>query len=363
MSLRDRMQGLVDDRRTDLYERFGILSNPFPASHQTAGHPRSPSAVDKNAEDRVIEFFGDDTSQVIVVEGTQGVGKTNFLNHFESEISDALQGRPGYYVVRYLADPEVSFDGTTRRLIEELSREHLKELVEKLKDESDAIEVARSHDMRAALRGLVRSDEDNATQLMTEWLHGERPLRRHRDLLRVQFRLDTVESKTAALRDLAEVSGRAGVLKGVFLLLDEIEKQGGVLGVRPRMRYLTALRAMIDALPRRLFLVIAVTPDALLRYSKEYPALRSRLQDRLELKPLNSPSDAKELADFYLAEARGAANREMGQVEEGRAHILSQKEIRDCFVTLEREAEKGAYEGVPQREFLHALHRRAEEKL
>lgn len=363
MSLREKLRELDDDPGHELYERFGILSNPFPASHQTANNPRSPSAADEEAADRVVTFFRDDASQVVVIEGTQGVGKTNFLNHFEDEVQDALRDRSGYYVVRYLADPEGSFDGTTRRLIDELGREHLDKLVDALESEVDSIEVARGHDMRTALRRLVGSGEDDAPQLMMEWLLGARLLKRHRDVLGVQFRLDTVESKTAALRDLAEVSGKAGVLKGVFLLLDEIEKQGGVLGVRAIMRYLSALRAMIDALPKRLFLMIAVTPDALIRYSGQYPALRSRLLDRLELKPLTSAKKARDLATFYLDEARAVASRKIGEVEEDRPNILTRKEITDCFLTLEGQAQKGADEGVRQREFLHQLHRRAEMKL
>lgn len=363
MSLRDKLRELDNDAGHELYERFGILSNPFPASHQTAGNPRFPEAQDGEAEDRVVTFFRDDTSQVIVIEGTQGVGKTSFLNHFETEIVAALQDREGYYVVRYLADPEETFDGTTRRLVEELGKEHLDDLVRQLKKDRSYIEEARGHDMRTALWSIVKSDDQRTKQLMMEWLLGLRLLKSHREALGVQFRMDTVESKTAALRDLAKVSGEAGVLKGIFLLLDEIEKQDGVLGIRAVMRYLSALRAMIDALPRRLFLMIAVTPDALRRYSASYPALRSRLQDRLELKSLTSAKAAKKLAWFYLHEARRVASRRVGEIDEDRPHILSQKEVVECFVALEGQAQKGAYEGVTQREFLHRLHQRAEEKL
>ena len=95
----------------------------------------------------------------------------------------------------------------------------------------------------------------------------EEVLKVHRQSLGVQFRLDTVESRTAALRDLIQVSAAAGVLKGVFLLLDELEKQDGVLGLTAVVRYLSALRSIVDALPERLFLMIEITHDALLRYS------------------------------------------------------------------------------------------------
>lgn len=363
MSLRDKLRELENDPSRELFDRFGILSNPFPMSNQTMGHPRLPSAVDEHAEDRVVTFFRDDTSKVVVIEGTQGVGKTNFLNHFETEVREALQDQEGYYVVRYLADPEGSFDGTTKRVFEELGKEHLEELVRRLGDNDEAIEEARSPDMQSALRALSTSFDEESKHLMNEWLLGQRPLKQHRQVLGVQFRLDTVESKTAALRDIAEVSGRAGVLKGVFLLLDEIEKHGGVLTQRAVMQYLTALRALVDAFPKRLFLMIAVTPNALSRYAEHYPALRSRLEDRLELKPLTSVKKAQKLAEFYMDQARHTARERQHEEVGGQNPILSAAEIRECFIGLEGLAPRRGLDGVLQREFLHRLHELAEEKL
>lgn len=363
MSLRDKLRELDEDPSRELYKRFGILVNPFPASNQTIGHPRLSLAEDEEAENRVVTFFRDDTSQVVVVEGVQGVGKTNFLNHFETEVKKALEGRIGYYVVRYLPDPEESFDGTTRRVVEALGKEHLDDLVEKLRADDSAIEEARSRDMKIALRSLVESKDQESGKLMMEWLLGLRLFKLHRETLGVQFRLDTVESKTAALRDLAQVSGKAGVLRGIFLLLDEIEKQDGILSTRAVMRYLQALRAMIDALPQRLFLMIAVSPDALRRYSAWYPALRGRLEDRLEMKPLTSAKKAKDLAKFYLDRARETAVEQKGESRKESKHILSRQDVEDCFVELEEQAQRRGDDGVNQRALLHRLHERAEAKL
>jgi hypothetical protein len=83
---------------------------------------------------------------VVVVEGTQGVGKTNLLNHFEADIRDALSDRDEYYVVRYLADPEKSFDGTIRRLFQELGEDHIKKLASALGKDEVALDVLRGND-------------------------------------------------------------------------------------------------------------------------------------------------------------------------------------------------------------------------
>ena len=363
MSLRDRLR---ESRNVDasgrLYQRFGILENPFPASNQTTDNPHYPTAVDKEAKDRIFDFLDSERSQVVVVAGTQGVGKTNFLNHCEAEIRDARQELEGYYVVRYLADPEASFDGTTRRLFEELGAEHLVELAEALRSDSSLIEKARSHDMRTALRRLTRSDDEGTAELMMEWLLGHRVLKAHRHSLGVQFRLDTVESKTAALRDLVQVSGEAGVLKGIFLLLDELEKQGGVLGPRAIIRYLSAVRAIVDALPKRLFLMIAITPDALERYSYSLPALRSRLENRIELSPLTKVDEAVNLAEFYMGFVRRKARQSRSEAA-GTEQIVSQQKIENLYGKLENQATKRGDTGVRQREFLHGLHRLAEKAI
>ena len=363
MSLRDRLRESKNAGAIGrLYDRFGILENPFPASNQTADNPHYPLAADGEAEDRIFTFLEKGRSQVVVVKGTQGVGKTNFLNHCEAEIRDALQELEGYYVVRYLADPEASFDGTTRRLFEELGAEHLRELASALRSDDSPIEEARSHDMRSALRHLAKSTDDGVTDLMMDWLLGHRLLKAHRLSLAVQFRLDTVESRIAALRDLVQVSDEAGVLKGIFLLLDELEKQDGVLGPRAVVRYLSAVRAIVDALPRRLFLMMAITPDAWNRYSYSLPALRSRLENRIEISPLTEVDEAEKLAQCYIDDSRRKA-RQSQSGDGGAEHIVSPTKIKEHYRKLEDQATKQGDPGVRQREFLHGLHRMAEKEI
>ncbi len=359
MSLRDRLRDSDDSGSADrLYKRFGIVANPFPASNQTSANPRRPLPADEEAEQRIVTFVRDHRSQVVVVSGTQGVGKTNFLIHFESEIRDVMAERGGVYLIRYLADPEASFEGTTRRLFEELGTEHLGTLVERLKDDESPIAEARSHDMRQALYRLIRADQPEL-DLMLQWLLGLRLLKAHRQALGVQFRLDTVESKTAALSDLVQVSGRAGVLDGIFLLLDELEKQDGVLGPTAVVRYLSAVRSVVDALPERLFLMIGITPDALRRYSVALPALRGRLQNRIELEPLQDADEAWELAKFYMESARRSAETEGRRAVDGQWIVTRGDAIGD-FDRLYGRATRRGDAGVRQREFLHELHMRAE---
>ena len=360
MSLRDKIQNITEDSTgADLFSKYGVVSNPFPLANQTSDNPHFRLGnADDLAETQIAAFIRDNRSQAVVVEGTQGVGKTNFLNYFEEEIASVASELPEYYVVRYLADPENTFDGTIRRLFQELSSEHLRKLAEKLKLDPSSVERARGQDVRTALYRLTTGDEDVAGVMM-EWLLGLRLLKVHKEILGVQFRLDTVEAKTSALRDVIEVSSGAGILNGIFLLLDELEKQDGVLGPRAVVRYLSSIRAIIDALPRGLFLMIAVTPDALIRYSVALPALRGRLQNRIELQLLREVQEAKDLAKFYVQTARQAAQR--GRSDDGgNAEILSTDQIESCYDKLYELFERRGDDGVRQREFLHELSMLAE---
>ena len=358
MSLRDRLKSTTQQRpHSDPYARFGVLANPFPPASQTAGHPHRPSLADEEITNRVENFITEKRSQVVVIEGTQGVGKTNLLNYWELEIKDALGAINGYYVIRYLADPEASFDSTLRRLFQELGVEFVEKLGRALAEDSDAISEARNPEMRTVMRRLAEKPGDKIrAMLFRDWLLGIRILKSHRDELDIQFRLDTVESKTGALRDVVVVSGRVRLLEGIFLLLDELEKQSGVLSATAVVRYLSALRAIIDALPQHLFMMLAVTPDAMIRYSAALPAFRSRLLNRVVLQPLDDEEKALALAKFYFSHARQLAENSRGTPFTTVEELLSDSDIKAVFRQLRSASERRADLGVRQREFLHALH-------
>lgn len=361
MNLREKLRKQREASETSL-EVFGIASNPFPSASQTSVHPHYPVPADDYAERRILTFLREGHTDVLVISGTQGVGKTNFLNHLENQVQDAMTEIEGYYVVRYMADPEPSFDGIMRTIFQELGVSHLRKIVHSLSDSSDPAsllaQTVQSHDLQKALQALCDSSSgEEIFELCLEWLFGLRLLKSHREDLGVTFRLDTVESRTAVLRDYVRLSTKLDVLNGIFLMLDELEKHAGILGPRAVIRYLSALRAIIDALPDCLFLVIAITPDALRRYSSALPALRSRFADPLELKPLRHAMEAQRLAEFYLDKARI-----VGEEKTARRLIINH-DIEVAFKEAKEVAELRGDEGVRQRDFLNRLHDLAEAKI
>lgn len=379
MSLRQKLGRAAQpsDPRRSLYERFGVMENPYPPAGQPTGHPRfDESSADEQVVEAIRQFQRDYTTQVVVIEGTQGVGKTNLLNYYQQELQELHSDDNTFYIIRYYPDPEPTFDAIVRRIFQELSATHLLRIGEALQniDEDeveDIFELARSYEVRIILRRLRDAAAENGRTLRLvadiamEWFVGLRLLKKHRETLGVQFRLDTVESKTQALRDVVFVSERLELLQGLFLLLDELEKQDYSLSKTPVLRYLSAIRALIDSLPRRLFLMLALTSEARRRYFAMLPAIAGRLQNRIVLTPVRSKTEAVNLARFYLEQAKTRVRRE--DVAEGwlpgDQTLVSDGEIEATFAEAENAAAETGAEGVTHRDFLNRLRDVAEAKI
>lgn len=372
MSLREWMQR-EDLERASLrsFEQWGVFGNPFPAASHTTGHPRRVGGADEEVYRRFREFESRHLSQVLLIQGTQGSGKTNLMNYFEREFRDYYRDDERYYIIRYYPDPEPTFDAVVQRTFQNLDTPHFEKIGRALSDGRaaggrDPKEEARGHDVRLVLNSLQRAADDEETlresaRLAVEWFTGMRLLRAHRESLGVNFRLDTKESRMQALRDVVYVSARLDLLRGVFLLMDELEKQDYSLTTTPVLRFLLAIRALIDVLPNRLFLMLAMTPAARDRYFAMLPALAGRLQNQIILAPMQNEEQAVELATFYLENARRAAAAEARAVgmRQGDGSPFGRDDADEWCAIFEkqrRRSEERGIKGVTARDFLHRLH-------
>lgn len=380
MSLRKRMQVASTKAGVrDRYVRYGILDNPFPAAGQSSGHPRMEDGIDDEVEHRIRQFDTDSrSSQILVIEGSQGVGKTNLLSYYEQQFHDYYEEDETFYIIRYYPDPEPSFDSILRKIFYNFDQSHFEKIGTALAEESNqhtrdqAKEVARSHEVRIVLNSLEKAGRnteiealEECARLALEWFVGLRILKRHREVLGVNFRLDTVESRTQALRDVVYVSEKLNLLKGILLLLDELEKQDYSLSKTPVLRFLSAIRALIDALPRCLFLMLAVTPRARRRYFSMLPALEGRWQDILTLSPVYDLDEAKKLYTFYVKEARknSRLNERAEGRRQGKTKLFDEDELDDIFKKLLERSEHQGIQGITQRDFLHRLHAEWDKKI
>ena len=371
MSLRERLGRTDQERvRKQLFQQYGIWNNPFPASEQTAGHPRKEDRADEQIVDRVRRFEDDaHPSQALVIEGTQGVGKTNLLNYYEQEFTDLYRDQRDMYIIRYHPDLEPSFDAVLRTVVEALDQDLFARIGQALHNHSaadDVIEVATSHEVRLMLHSLRREasggDIQECAQFAREWCLGLRVLKTHRMRLHVHFRLHTVESRTRALRDVVYVTARLGLLKGIILLLDELEKQDISQRKTAVLRFLLAIRALIDAFPNYLFLMLAMTVEAKQRYFAMLPAMASRLQTTILLSPLSEAREARELCRFYVdVEREETARRaETESMNAGTEALIGDGEVNRLFDELRRRADTLGQSGVTQRELLNHLHQYVE---
>ena len=380
MSLRERL-GIGDvieatsygeDNRKRLYELYGVIDNPYPASSQTSGHPHMTTEADYNIEDRLKTFMSPlgDATQALVVEGTQGTGKTNLLEYYQKELSDIFAAEAGHYVVRYYADPEPDFSSVVRRIIQEFGVKFLISIGEALdskgEESGNPLSKVQNPELRVAFKQLAHSkgdEREEKAEFLLEHLTGLRIYKRHTEALGVRFRLDTTEAKTMALRDLIVLSGELGVFKALYLFLDELEKQGAQ-SQSVIVKYLSSIRALIDALPKKMFLVLAMTPDARRRYSEMFPSLSSRLGNPISLLPVMDEEQAAKLHRFYLANARELAKShpDSSHWRQGHSDPLTEEQAIRIYTRFKALSEqRGLRGGVLQRELLNAFHVSTEE--
>lgn len=356
-----------------LYKKFGVLSNPFPSAGQTNGHPHMPTAADKQVDAAVKTFYLDRKSHVISITASQGIGKTNLLNAYETALREKLSPL-GFFVIRYVADPEPSFDPLIRSIFENLGEDYLYRSINALADKKDRnnidelLSFVRTSEIKTMLKALLDAKNESEEKfnyrlsLAYQWLLGMPVRKFHQNELNVNFRLDTVEAKTRALRDIVYLGSEMKTLEGIFILLDELEKQDFSLSKTIVLRYLSALRALIDALPKYLFLMVALTTDALNRYREMLPAIRGRLANEVPLSPLINEEEAVRLFQFYLEQAKKEAKNfaQEKKLEAGNEVLLNEDSARLLFYQL---LKRSNIQGVRQRDYLNALYDKANETI
>lgn len=357
-----------------LYSRYGLLENPFPPASQSMGHPHMETPADDVIVQHIRSFLDEKKTQVLVVEGQQGYGKTNLLEYYKNELAVTFAEAEGYYIIRYYPDPEPDFGKVVQRIVQEFGTEHLKKLGEALaakwnnaEERKKIVESIRGYETRQAFISLAEAaltpaNLDETARLLFEYLLGMRPLKSHVNALGVQFRLDTTESKTQALHDLIYLSNQMNCLEGLFLFMDELEKVGA-FPLQQVVRYLSAIRALIDALPKHLFLLMAMTPAARDQYTRIFPALAGRLQEPLSLTALSSESEALHLYEFYVANGRTNAQKNLLTQDWISDFVppLSTSQIKDIYAKISAEGRRRGDPGVTPRAFLHSLHAQTEE--
>jgi hypothetical protein len=330
--------------------------------------------ADNQVDAAVKTFYSDRKSHVISITASQGIGKTNLLNAYENALREKLS-QHGFFVIRYVPDPEPFFDPLIRSIFENLGEDYLRRSInalakkkEEIDDTDKLLEFVRMSEIKTMLKALlavVDSEEKLSERLSLayQWLLGLPVRKSHQTELGVNFRLDTVEAKTRALRDIVYLGSEMKTLEGIFILLDELEKQDFSLSKTIVLKYLSALRALIDALPKYLFLMVALTTDALNRYREMLPAIRGRLANEVQLLPIKNDEEAVKLFQFYLEYAKREAKNSVQdiQLQPGNDVLLRENDAQLVFYKLLKQGSN--VQGVRQRDYLNALYEEANKSI
>jgi|GEM_PF-3223389 len=363
------------------FRRYGLEENPFPSSSVTQdrvlwNQEAIREALDKKIREFVLQGLG---TAGFLVSGGNRTGKSTLLKYYHRRLSGVFTaGPPGSRIaVVYLVASSQGFLEDYREIMAQLRTLPLtgdgRGLPESLMDwltaldgahAGERIESAGPGDLKRALKSLMdgwgsaESDASRCDRLWT-WMSGRRLYKEDLRLLQVEDRIETSGQAIRLLRYLLRMLRQSGLLRGVMLMVDEIEH---LWAVSPRARHqsLQDWRHLIDEIDEGLFLVMASAegPGAQLR--TDYPALAHRLEGAGGAHVLGlvaSDREAWECARAFLDDARARAQAAGVHPVEGAGALVNADDVRAAFAKVAREARQ-----VPTGILLDELHRIAEER-
>lgn len=358
-------------RQDNPYERYGLLSNPFPkAGEPTADPLYNQEPVVETFERMLLTFFqtdGNDSSRLLIY-GDHRVGKTNFLLHWRQQVERLLNERvvTGFHPIYLTISADNFVEDVYGPIITELSKDLIPSFFEALRKLNPNL-LSTKTDLDRAIHTTIEilnqkdtsNDEDDTTiRLFTKWFSGERCAQSELKMLGGLFSsIDTSSLAIKYFRDFVNLARQHTEYKGVIIFMDEFELIfGSAVTSSKRARYLQDLRHFIDMLEGGILLVVASSSAIYAEFQREYPAIKNRFSQTKELSSIKSIEQARGYAEAYIDFAR-AAFQEVGGKQDAVEELLTPGEIEECFAVAYSQ-----YKGA-QGMFLAELHRRVEDKV
>jgi len=357
-------------RKPSPFERYGFLRNPFPKAGEPTSEPfHNQDKVRRAFEAKFFSFVqsGGESSDRLLVFGDHRVGKTNFLLHWQHQISRLLEdGILGGFIPLYLTVASDNFiDDIHKPLVMELSKAIFPSFFEMLKTRDPDIPDG---DLARAIEATLKRDsfqlkmfiDDADIRRFAKWFSGQRcTLSELRELGGVFSSIDTSSLAIRYLRDFVQLARHYEILKGVIVFLDEFELiLGKAMTTSQRARYLNDLRHFVDTLQKGVLLVVASSTAILEEFQREHPALKNRFGETLELQKIQTLDEAKRYAQAYLSFGRETYNRaqKTGKTN-GFQEIITEEEIAAIFEEVREKY------GRAQGPFFAKLYNKVEEKV
>ncbi|MDC0712538.1 DUF2791 family P-loop domain-containing protein [Stigmatella sp. ncwal1] len=374
------------------WRKLEFLRNPFPSrSHPIWDVFYGQEVVRKRFYDDLVVFLRDSTTTTLFFTGGNRVGKTHFMEYHRRELSRRLPERGLTVPVVVASAQSCDFWQLYIQMIEQvddslraqagagLFEAEVPPAVAERLSELPSGDFRRAVERAWSARTTPQGSEP-VRLLLRQWLRGERLRAAKREELGVSGLLDSQAEVMNAFEGLVKYlllqepsaattapgAERPSRCSGIVIFLDEFELVWKFRRDR-RDQYLQALRALIDACPKGLFLSVGMATNTGVgtgEVETAYPALFQRLKGARSIPTLvqiGGVVEALGYARSFEEYGRREFRSRPGQgpaPQEGKQSLFSDREIEALFKEL-----AGFIGSVAQGEFFDRLHLEAERKL
>ena len=332
--LRDYV-GDIDEPVEDVYQRYYLISNPFPTSGIASEEDKFFSSVRKNVLDQLFNLIVDaiksERWKGCTIIGDTGYGKTHILYNIKSEINEVLSTHQRFKAKSfYLKKPGITTNNFYRHLIDAIGLINLiyecKKIIIENSGESEDIftdynrtkptsfhlkileRIIKNKNLAKCLAVLIAFELETKPESMEMKHFAERFIRGEKlnDTERKKLGLSAKELDRYILTN--QVIGdvfsifKSGGYKMIFILLDEFESLAEV-SKQKQFEIIEDLRTIIDNNQHTFSLILASTDNAWGQLRNIYLSFADRLKQIITLEGL-SINQTKLLAEDFLNDSR-----------------------------------------------------------
>lgn len=327
LTLDTLLEELAVEQPTSPYEKFFLLSNPFPAIGQfIPGICVDQNNVKREFARTLREFYLDGQSRRLTIIGRTGAGKTNLLKFFEQQLKEWRTPNTEHRSLTdlftiFIDSPQGGYFEIHRQIVSQLGALFYPKFIETvytdkinlntLPAELSGInpELVRVLDRITISRSAVQMSFLGSTtqsyRALDNWLQGVKLSSAEKKELG-NVTVEIGKSSTLAIKllaDLVRIFHYAQLFKGILILFDEFEQIFSGLSSSSQAQYAQDLRNLFDSLPQGVGFIIATSPVSK-QLEQISPALNRRLGEGVLIEPVQNEDSALEYAQAYIQRGR-----------------------------------------------------------
>ncbi len=293
------LEELVQEQPTSPYERFFLLSNPFPAVGEFHGICVNQDRTKQEFLRTLRELYLHGQSRRLTIVGPTGAGKTNLLRFFEQQLKEWSKPNPDHRSLTnlftvFIDSTQGSYFEIHRQIVSQLGALFYPRFVEAvyggkinvttLPAELSGInpELVRVLDRITFSRSSVQlslfGSNIQSYRALDNWLQGVKlsPTER-KELGGISVEIGKSSSLAIKiLADLVRIFYHAELFKGILILFDEFEQILSGTSPANQAQYTQDIRNLLDSIPQGVGFIIATAPVSE-KLEQISPALNRRL--------------------------------------------------------------------------------------